>query len=129
MNSGMKVSIVTRLVVSFLIACGTGQFVSAQRLSLSRVNVRLVTDEAEAMLSILAKKKANEPITDAEWRRLKAKVTLDSNNVKLPCSVHLKTLISRHSFFLIPSLHAPWRFSKHSIAGSTRTSRDLRVWR
>lgn len=35
-----------------------------------RVNVRLVTDEAEAVLTILAKKKANETISDADWRQL-----------------------------------------------------------
>lgn len=34
------------------------------------VNVRLVTDEAEAVLAILAKKKANEPISDADWKQL-----------------------------------------------------------
>jgi hypothetical protein len=35
-----------------------------------RVNVRLVTDEAEAVLNILAKKKANETISDADWQQL-----------------------------------------------------------
>src|SRR4026209_2196124 len=35
-----------------------------------RVNVRLVTDEAEAVLTILAKKKANETISDADWQQL-----------------------------------------------------------
>jgi hypothetical protein len=34
------------------------------------VNVKIIADEAEAVLSILAKKKANEPITDADWERL-----------------------------------------------------------
>jgi hypothetical protein len=33
-------------------------------------NVRLVTDEAEAVLSILAKKRANLPIVEADWQRL-----------------------------------------------------------
>lgn len=36
----------------------------------AQVNVRLVTDEAEAVLSILAKKKANETITEADWQRV-----------------------------------------------------------
>lgn len=36
----------------------------------SDVDVRLVTDEAEAVLAILAKKKANEPITDTDWQRV-----------------------------------------------------------
>lgn len=32
------------------------------------VNVRLVTDEAEAVLAILAKRKTNQPITEADWQ-------------------------------------------------------------
>jgi hypothetical protein len=36
----------------------------------SAVDVRLITDEAEAALAILAKRKANQPVTDADWRRL-----------------------------------------------------------
>lgn len=35
-----------------------------------RVSVRLVTDEAEAVLAILAKKKANETISEADWQQL-----------------------------------------------------------
>lgn len=34
------------------------------------MNVRLVTDEPEAVLAILAKEKANRPITEADWQRL-----------------------------------------------------------
>lgn len=34
------------------------------------LNVRLVTDEAEAVLAILAKKKANQPITEPDWQRV-----------------------------------------------------------
>jgi len=36
----------------------------------AQVNVRLVTDEADAVLAILAKQKANEPIADADWQRV-----------------------------------------------------------
>jgi Putative zinc dependent peptidase (DUF5700) len=36
----------------------------------SAVNVRLVTDEAEAVLAILAQRKANQPITEADWQRV-----------------------------------------------------------
>lgn len=36
----------------------------------SVVDVRLVTDEAEAVLNILAKKRADRPITDADWQRV-----------------------------------------------------------
>jgi putative zinc-dependent peptidase DUF5700 len=35
-----------------------------------QLDVRLVTDEAEAVLAVLAKKKANEPITQADWTRV-----------------------------------------------------------
>lgn len=34
------------------------------------VNVPLVTDEAEAVLAILAKRKANQPIAEADWQRV-----------------------------------------------------------
>ena len=36
----------------------------------SAVNVRLVSDEAEAVLAILAKRKANQPIVEADWQRI-----------------------------------------------------------
>lgn len=36
----------------------------------AQVNVRLVTDEAEAVLSVLAKSKANQVITDTDWQRI-----------------------------------------------------------
>ena len=35
-----------------------------------QLDVRLVTDEAEAVLAVLAKKKANEPITQSDWTRV-----------------------------------------------------------
>ena len=34
------------------------------------VDVRLVTDEPEAVLAILAKKKANEPVNESDWQRV-----------------------------------------------------------
>ena len=34
------------------------------------LNVRMVTDESEAVLAILAKKKANQPITESDWQRV-----------------------------------------------------------
>jgi len=42
----------------------------AQSPPLSRVDVRLVTDEAEAVVAILTKKKANQPITESDWERV-----------------------------------------------------------
>jgi len=50
-----------KLFFIILIACGS---VSAQ------VNVRLVTDEAEAVLNVLAKRKVNQPISEADWQRV-----------------------------------------------------------
>jgi hypothetical protein len=34
------------------------------------VNVNLVTDEAEAVLAILTKKRANQALTNTDWQRL-----------------------------------------------------------
>jgi hypothetical protein len=42
----------------------------AQPISSSQVNVRLVTDEADAVLAILARRKANQALTQADWQRL-----------------------------------------------------------
>lgn len=42
----------------------------AQSTRPARLNVRMVTDEAEAVLAILAKKKASQPIAEADWQRL-----------------------------------------------------------
>ncbi len=36
----------------------------------SQLPVRLVTDEADAVLAVLARKKANQPITDDDWNRI-----------------------------------------------------------
>jgi len=42
----------------------------AQGVAVAAVNVRLVTDEAEAVLAILAKRKTNQPIGDSDWQRV-----------------------------------------------------------
>src|SRR5437588_504443 len=42
----------------------------AQSVGDSRVYVRLVTDEAEAVLAILSKRKANQTLTAEDWQRL-----------------------------------------------------------
>ena len=57
-----------RIILSFLILVVTGNFATAQRLS--NVAVRLVTDESEAVLAILAKRKTNQPISEADWQRV-----------------------------------------------------------
>ena len=38
--------------------------------AVAAVDVRLVTDEADAVLAMLAKRKANQPITDGDWQRV-----------------------------------------------------------
>src|ERR1041385_4890117 len=43
---------------------------SAQTAGLASVNVRLVTDEADAVLAILAKRKTNAPLTEADWQKV-----------------------------------------------------------
>ena len=52
------------LSIAICLACVA---VSAQT---SAVNVQLVNDEAEAVLAILAKRKANQPIVEADWQRV-----------------------------------------------------------
>ena len=38
--------------------------------SAAELDIRLVTDEPEAVLAVLAKKKSNQPITEADWERI-----------------------------------------------------------
>src|ERR1051325_180423 len=52
------------IVRVFLIVLFVFGSVSAQ------VNVRLVTDEAEAVLNVLAKRQANQSIVEADWQRI-----------------------------------------------------------
>lgn len=56
-------------VFSFLI-CLAVCVVSAEGASTSRLNVRLVTDEAEAVLAILAKRKAGQEVNESDWQRV-----------------------------------------------------------
>ena len=44
--------------------------IPAQSSSASRVDVRVITDESDAALAILAKKKTGQPVNEADWRRL-----------------------------------------------------------
>src|ERR1044072_5180181 len=69
----MKSSIVRRIFVVFLAfsTIGLAAVCLAQRPSLpSTVNVQIETDEADAVLAILGKKKANQPITDTDWQKV-----------------------------------------------------------
>ena len=53
-----------------LLCVGVIVFAFAPDLRAQQLDVRLVTDEADAVLAILAKKKANETITEADWQQL-----------------------------------------------------------
>lgn len=69
----MKLSFIVRHVLSLLIiscVCDFAPVCFAQSSISSKVEVRLVTDEAEAVLAILTKKKANQPITESDWQRV-----------------------------------------------------------
>lgn len=69
----MKSSVIPGRFLSPFIACSVFAFASvcpAQTSLPSGVNVRLVADEAEAVLAVLAKKKTNQPITEADWQRV-----------------------------------------------------------
>ena len=63
-------SLVSRAVLCCVLVSTVFVVGSARPATAPRVNVRVIADEAEAVLSILAKKKANEPITDSDWQRL-----------------------------------------------------------
>ena len=62
------------VVVCALALCGAHLLVPdstrARAGDATRVNVRLVTDEAEAVLAVLSKRRAGQAITDDDWRRI-----------------------------------------------------------
>jgi hypothetical protein len=58
------------LIAIVCLAIGASPVCQAKSPKASRVNVHLVTDEAEAVLAILAKRSANEPVMEADWQRL-----------------------------------------------------------
>ena len=66
----MKPSSIHRPFFSLLLICSGFAFAFAQKPALPSVNVRLVTDEAEAVLAVLTKRKTNQPITEADWQRV-----------------------------------------------------------
>jgi len=59
-----------KLSFTLLLIIGSVSALASAQTTTPAVNVRLVTDEADAVLAILAKRKANQPITDAEWQRV-----------------------------------------------------------
>jgi hypothetical protein len=69
----MRSSVIFRILFSLFIVYSIFGFASvcyAQPSLPSAVNVHVVTDEADAVLAILAKKKTNQPVTEADWQRL-----------------------------------------------------------
>ena len=54
-------------LIGWVVFCGV---VAVEGVAQSQVNVRLLTDEAEAVLSILAKRKAGQEVTESDWQRL-----------------------------------------------------------
>jgi hypothetical protein len=63
--------LVIRLLLCSALACGILALPClAQRASKSAINVNIITDEAEAVLSVLAKKRAGQVITDDDWQRI-----------------------------------------------------------
>ncbi|HEV2801255.1 MAG TPA: DUF5700 domain-containing putative Zn-dependent protease [Pyrinomonadaceae bacterium] len=55
-----------------LVVFGAFQFASVcfAQPGVADVDVRVVTDEAEAVLAVLAKRKANQPVGEADWQRV-----------------------------------------------------------
>jgi hypothetical protein len=56
-----------------LVACGAHAAAAGRRgqtTATTPVNVRVITDEADAVLAVLAKKAAGQPVTDDDWRRV-----------------------------------------------------------
>jgi hypothetical protein len=71
-DMNLRRTICRRLLAS-LICCGLfglAHVCFAQVSRRPRVEVRLITDEAEAVLAILAKRRANQPVTETDWQRV-----------------------------------------------------------
>lgn len=60
------------LILGLVISVGSfhGSALSSPAAIDTRVTVRIVTDEADSVLGIIAKKKAGQPVTDADWQEL-----------------------------------------------------------
>lgn len=66
----MKSSFITSAFLTSIIVCVAVELAFAQTPTPSAVDVRLVTDQPDAVLAILAKRKANQSITEADWQRV-----------------------------------------------------------
>ncbi|HWS55832.1 MAG TPA: hypothetical protein VN228_16955, partial [Pyrinomonadaceae bacterium] len=64
-------SLILRVLVYAVLTCGAFAPVCAARTAGPPVvRVSVVTDEAEAVLAVLAKKRAGRAVTDEDWRRV-----------------------------------------------------------
>ena len=69
----MKLFLLVRVgLILLVVGCASvfDSVCTAQSPKATAIDVRLVTDEAEAVLAILTKKKANQPITESDWQQL-----------------------------------------------------------
>lgn len=58
------------ILIAILLIAAAFESAPAQSAKNAQVDVRLVTDEADAVLAILAKRRAKQPILDADWQRI-----------------------------------------------------------
>jgi len=80
----------------------------------ARVNVSIVTDEADAVLAILEKKNANQPIADSDWQRLFATegyIRLKKREAAMQRSFEDEEF---KTFVLSDTLAQPWMYWKRS---------------
>lgn len=70
MRKAISVYFLSLLFLLFFILHFEQLNVSAQQPSISKVNVQIITDEADAVLDILAKKENRQQITDADWQKV-----------------------------------------------------------
>src|SRR6476659_3955713 len=64
----MLMRVLFLVLISSALAFASDHAISAP--SPSRVNIRVITDEADAVLAILAKRKAKQTLTDDDWQRV-----------------------------------------------------------
>src|SRR6266404_3225852 len=70
MTSLRLYSFIRRMAGGAILLCCLISICLAKPAGRADVNVLIITDEADAVLAILAKKQINQPITDADWQRL-----------------------------------------------------------
>jgi len=66
----MQLRIITKAITTLVSLLAIALVCSAQTAKTSAVNLHMVTDEAEAVLQILAKRSTKTPVTDADWTKV-----------------------------------------------------------